>query len=165
MLKDVNSSYISDSELGIYIKDTQWEHLSVLTLGTNNLDGYSSVFKTDNLKSAIDRFKKSYDYIIIDMPSLENLSYAQIIAAATDGCLFVIKKGINEVVEGSLINEKLSNIGCKLLGCIFNKEKKSTEILDEKYSGFFNMEYEARKNKGLNRTNRKLNSNKSIAKV
>jgi capsular exopolysaccharide synthesis family protein len=158
ILQDMNSSYVNDTELKIYINDTQCEHLSMLTLGTNNLDNYSSVFKTDNLKSVIERFKKNFDYIIIDMPSFKNLSYTQIIAGATDGYFFVLKEGINEVSEGGLIKEKLSNIGCKLLGCVLNKEKKPTAIFDEKYNSFFNMGYEGRKN-------RVLTSNKVTAKV
>lgn len=147
ILKDINSAYISDAELKNYINDTQRENLSILALGDYNLDNSMSVFKTENLKLALERLKISFDYIIIDAPSFENLSYTQIVTRAADGCLFVLKEGIYEVGQGPFIKERIDTMGCKVLGCILDKEKKSTKIFDDEYSGLFNLEYRTRKNK------------------
>lgn len=147
ILQEMGTLHISDIELKNYINDTQCENLSDLRLGTNNLDDYDSIFKTENLKSIIECLKKSYDYIIIDAPSFEKLSYTQILAGATDGCLFVMKEGVNEVSKADLIKDKLAKIGCKVLGCVLNKEKKPTEIFEGKYSNFFNVQYKGRKNR------------------
>lgn len=146
ILQGMNSSRISDVVLKSHINDTQCENLSILSLGTNNLNDYDSIFKTENLKLAIESLKESFDYIIIDAPSFENLSYTQIIAAATDGCLFVLQEGVNEVSKGDLIKDKLSNIGCRVLGCVLNK-KKPTYRFKCKYSNLFNVEYQGRKNR------------------
>lgn len=131
MLEDINSSHINEEQIKSYIEDTQCEYLSMLTLGTNNLDKYYSVFKIEYLKTVMEQLKKNFNYIIIDAPSFENLSYTQIVTAASDGCLFVLKEGINEVSQGSRIKANIATIGCKVLGCILNKEKISTEIFDD----------------------------------
>lgn len=135
ILEDINSAHINDWNLKSYIEDTQSEYLSILRLGTNDLDNYFSVFKIEYLKIVMDKLKKNFNYIILDVPSFENLSYAQIISSVTDGCLFVLKEGVNEVSEGRIIKDKLTKIGCKVLGCIFNKEKVPTEVFDNSTGG------------------------------
>lgn len=139
ILEHINSEHIDDLKLKSYIEDTQFEHLSILRLGTNNLNNYFSVFKMEYLKIVIDQLKKNFNYIILDIPSLEKLSYAQIISSVTDGCLFVLKEGVNEVSEGRIIRDKLNKIGCKVLGCIFNKEKIPTELLNYFAGGKMNI--------------------------
>lgn len=135
ILEHINSEHINDWKLKSYVEDTQFEYLSILRLGTNDLNDYFSVFKIEYLKIVVDQLKKNFNYIILDIPSFENLSYAQIISSVTDGCLFVLKEGINEVSEGRIIKDKLTKIGCKVLGCIFNKEKIPTEIFDNSTGG------------------------------
>jgi capsular exopolysaccharide synthesis family protein len=131
ILEYINSDHINDWKLKSYIEDTQFEYLSILKLGTNDLNNYFSVFKKEYLKIIMDKLKKEFNYIILDIPSFKNLSYAQIISSATDGCLFVLKEGVNDVSEGKVIGDKLNKIGCKVLGCIFNKEKIPTEFLND----------------------------------
>jgi Mrp family chromosome partitioning ATPase len=135
ILEYINSEDINDWKLKNYIEDTQFEYLSILRLGTSDLNDYFSVFKIEYLKMVIDQLKKSFNYIILDIPSFENLSYAEVISSATDGCLFVLKEGVNEVSEGRIIRDKLNKIGCKVLGCIFNKEKIPTELFNNLTGG------------------------------
>lgn len=148
MLKGFDNTYKSDLELKSYISDTKCENLSMLVLGDNKLDNHMAIFNIRNLKIAIERLKISFDYIIMDTPSFENLSYAQIAASATDGCLFVLREGIHEVSEGRIIKDKLDTIGCKVLGCILNKEKTTTKVLNDISDSFTNVEGGTRKQRG-----------------
>lgn len=140
LLEAENRAPLNESQLLNYINNTQQENLSTLTLGDSNLDRHGSIFKAVSLKAVMERLKKSFDYIIVDAPSFENYSYTQIIASAADRCLFVIKEGRNEVSEANLIKNKLDNIGCKVLGCALDKEKRTTKIFDDRQNSLFNKE-------------------------
>lgn len=133
-LKDqqLNRENINEISLRSCIKETSCEYLSIASLGEYNLDSYSLMFKTEYLKVVMELLKKKFDYIIIDAPSFNNLSYTQIITRAADGCLFVLKEGVNEVTEASSIKDKIDTMGCRMLGCVLNKEKHSTKIFDDK---------------------------------
>ncbi|UZW14936.1 CpsD/CapB family tyrosine-protein kinase [Clostridium pasteurianum] len=135
ILKYIDSENTNAWKLKSYIEDTQFKGLSILKLGTNNLNDYFSIFKIEYLKIIMDELKKNFNYIILDIPSFENLSYAQILSSASDGCLFVLKEGVNEISEVRTIKDNLNKIGCKVLGCIFNKEKISTELFNDSTGG------------------------------
>lgn len=157
LLSKVNSQEINDIQLKDYVDDTRYKNLSIMKLGTNNLEQYNSVFKIEYLKRVMELLKKNYFYIIVEAPSFENLSYTQIITSASDGCLFVLKAGINELSEGNLIKANIDTIGCKVLGCILNKEKKPTKLFDDEEKSFFNMKYRNEKNKVI--SNGRINAN------
>lgn len=144
ILEKMNSSDINYEQLKSYIDDTEYEYLSTLKLGINNIEKYNSVFYIENLKKVIELLKKSFLYIILEVPSFENFSYTQSITSASDGCLFVLKSRINEVCESNLIKAKINTLGCKVLGCIMSKEKGPTKLFNEKDSAFFNIKYEGK---------------------
>ncbi|MGH4119463.1 AAA family ATPase [Clostridium sp.] len=140
-----NSRNINDAQLINYTIDSQRENISTLSLGVNSLENYNLVFKTEYLRTIMEYLKKYYDYLIIDAPSFINLSYTQIVTAATDGCLFVLKEGSNEINEGSEIKDKIATIKCKVLGCIFNKGNDRNELFEGTNNSFSNVKYKARK--------------------
>jgi capsular exopolysaccharide synthesis family protein len=141
----VNSQNISGTQLKGYIIDSRLENLSILPLGVNSLDNYSLVFKTQYLRIIIEQLKKYYDYLIVDAPSFINLSYTQIVTSVTDGCLFVLKEGVNAINEGDEIKDKIDTIGCKVLGCIFNKGSDRNILFEDTDNSFTNVKYNGRK--------------------
>jgi Mrp family chromosome partitioning ATPase len=151
----VNGTNINDTQLKSYIIDSQYENLSTLSLGVNSLDNYRSVFKSEYLRIIMERLKRYYDYLIVDAPSFINLSYTQIVSAATDGCLFVLKEGVNEINEGNEIKDKMATIECKVLGCIFNKSNDGNKIFGDKNKDFINVEDKVRR--GRAKINQKVN--------
>jgi capsular exopolysaccharide synthesis family protein len=151
----IKGTSIYDTQLINYVIDSQCENLSTLSLGVNDLEKYSFLFNTENLRTAMERLKKYYDYLIVDAPSFINLSYTQIVSAATDGCLFVLKKGVHEISQGNEIKDKIATIECKVLGCIFNKSNDRNKMFGDVNKGFINVEYKFRK--GRAKINQKVN--------
>ena len=141
----VSSLNINDAQLMNYIIDSPLDNLSTVPLGVNSLDNYRLLFKTEYLRTIMEHLKKYYDYLIIDAPSFINLSYMQILSAATDGCLFVLKEGVNDLNEGPEIKDKIATIKCKVLGCIFNKGNDSNELFKDTKKSFFDVKYKVRK--------------------
>lgn len=156
ILESIKNIHINDLQLKKYIYATNCENLSMLLLGTNDLDKYSSVFKSEYLKKVIDQLEKEFQFIIIDVPSFEYLSFTQIITSVCDGCLFVLKDGTNEVSEGNAIREKLDTIGCKILGCVLEKEKSPSRIFKGRYNDLFDLECKSVKKSVL--TNREFSA-------
>lgn len=143
----VNCTIINYIQLKNYIIDCQLENLSMLPLGVNSLNNFGYTFKTEYLRIIMENLKTCYDYLIVDAPSFINLSYTQIVSAATDGCLFVLKEGVNEVNEGDEIKERIATIQCKVLGCIFNKGNDRNKVFDDMNNSFINVKYIGRKSR------------------
>jgi len=156
----VNGVNIEDIHLKSFIIDSQYENLSTLQLGVNSLNNYNHVFKKEYLRTIMERLKKYYDYLIVDAPSFTNLSYMQILSAATDGCLFVIKEGVNEIKEGAEIKEKIGTLECKTLGCIFNKSNARDKVFDDINKKAINIKY-TRKNSSTE-INQKINDRSKL---
>ncbi|AWI06391.1 Wzz/FepE/Etk N-terminal domain-containing protein [Clostridium drakei] len=148
-LKDqqLDREKISEISLRGCIKRTSCEYLSVASIGNYNLDGYNFIVKTEYLKIIMEFLKKKFDYIIIDTPSFTNLSYTQVITGSADACLFVLKEGVNEVTEAASIKDNIDTMGCRMLGCVLNKEKTTTKIFDKEFNNLIGIEYTNRKNK------------------
>lgn len=136
-----NTSFNNDIQIGGLIKETQIDNLSMLPLGLYNLNSDCSMFKTIYLRTFIESIKEDFDFIIIDAPSFTNLSFTQIIAAATDACLFVLGEGVYEIDGGNDIRNKIESLDCMVLGCILNKAKKSNRIFAAKSNNSLEIEY------------------------
>lgn len=69
---------------------------------------------------ALDTFKEYYDYIILDLPPVEEVSDAMAVAKIVDGILLVTRQDYgNRVVFGSAVKE-FEFIDAKILGVVFN---------------------------------------------
>ncbi|OPJ62697.1 CpsD/CapB family tyrosine-protein kinase [Clostridium oryzae] len=145
VVEAISGSRINGLEIKNCIEKTESDYLSVLELGTNNLEKYSPILKKEYLKRTIDVLKQGFDCIVVDAPSFENLSFTQIITSAADGCMFVLKDKVNELNEARNIKEKLNTMGCKVLGCILEKEKKPTKLFKDKYNDFFRTDNKTKK--------------------
>lgn len=151
----VNGTSIYDIQLINYVIDSPCENLSTLSLGVNDLDKYSFLFNSEYLKTVMECLKKYYDYLIVDAPSFINLSYTQVLSAATDGCLFVLKKGVHQISQGNEIKDKIATIECKVLGCIFSKSNEHNKIFGDMNKGYVNVKYKFRR--GRDKINQKVN--------
>lgn len=69
---------------------------------------------------ALQSFKDYYDYIILDLPPVEEVSDAMVVAKIVDGILLVTRQDYgNRVVFGSAVKE-FEFIDAKILGVVFN---------------------------------------------
>ncbi|WP_297518501.1 CpsD/CapB family tyrosine-protein kinase [uncultured Clostridium sp.] len=80
----------------------------------------SELLGSDHMKKLLVELKERYDYIIIDTPPVLAVSDAQVLAANTDGVVFVVKS--SETKKEDIIQAKanLDKVNAPIVGSVLN---------------------------------------------
>lgn len=99
-------------------------HLDILTSGPIP-PSPSEMLGSDKMENLLDLLSEEYDYIFIDMPPINAVSDALILAPKTDGIVFIVQDLIttHEEFQKSLSSIEFANV--KLLGVVINGSSKS----------------------------------------
>ena len=74
----------------------------------------------DGMKEAINRFRQVYDYIILDLPPVGEVSDALVAASLVDGYLLVVRQNYcNSNILHSAVKQ-FEFVGAKILGVVLN---------------------------------------------
>ena len=93
--------------------------INIVTSGPNPPNPIE-LLSSARMGKALDTFKEYYDYIILDLPPVEEVSDAMAVAKIVDGILLVTRQDYgNRVVFGSAVKE-FEFIDAKILGVVFN---------------------------------------------
>lgn len=96
------------------------EHLDILTSG-NTLQGNGEILLEEEMQQFLCVAREEYDYILLDMPSLETVADAATISHCVDGVVLIMNSRNDKVNELRDAKRKLEKAGATLLGCILNK--------------------------------------------
>ena len=105
---------------------------SVVTAGRkppNPVELLSSETMTDLLES----LRQSYDYVLLDLPPVGEVSDALAIAKQTDGMLLVVRQNYCNYPAVTTTVRQFEFVGAKILGVIFNATYESTGKYGRKY--------------------------------
>lgn len=80
----------------------------------------SELLNSSLMEDLLESFTAEYDYIIADMPPVEIVSDALILAKSCDGLIVVVREGKSEREEIRSTVRKIEFIGGKLLGFIYS---------------------------------------------
>ena len=94
-------------------------NLELITSGTM-IPSSATLLDSQRMRMLIDYWSKSYDYVIIDTPSLDLTADAPIMGRIADGVLLVVKPGSVERSQASFSKEILDQSGLNMLGIVFN---------------------------------------------
>lgn len=94
-------------------------NLDLITSGTT-IPASAALLDSQRMRMLIDYWSESYDYVIIDTPSLDLTADAPIIGRIADGVLFVVKPGSVDRAQASFTKEILDQSGLNMLGIVFN---------------------------------------------
>lgn len=88
----------------------------------------SELLNSNRMNGLMKRFEEMYDIIIYDMPPVTSVTDAQIMAAKSDGVVFVIRHGVAK--KDSVLNaqELLEMVNANILGVVFNGVEKKTDF-------------------------------------
>lgn len=98
------------------------ENLNVLTNGTAKPIA-GGLLETETVQQFLTDARDEYDYILIDMPSVETSVDILVTAPKTDGVLLVVTSGEDKLNALTETKIKLEKAGAKVLGCILDKAK------------------------------------------
>ena len=78
------------------------------------------LLSSDRMKNALDIMRKVFDYVILDLPPVGEVSDAMAIAKETDGILLVVRQNYCDRVVLAEAARQFDFINAKTLGVIFN---------------------------------------------
>ena len=91
----------------------------VITAG-HNPPNPVELLSSDRMKNALDIMRKAFDYVILDLPPVGEVSDAMAIAKETDGILLVVRQNYCDRVVLAEAARQFDFINAKTLGVIFN---------------------------------------------
>ena len=110
----------SQADISQVLYNTQNEYLDIIFSGAfppNPAD----LLSLPRLPEILEKFKKMYDYIIIDSPPLGLVIDAAIVAPYCDGAIMVLSPGVIKTADAREVKEQLKKSGCKILGAVINQ--------------------------------------------
>ncbi len=84
------------------------------------------LISSEKMRNSIEDFRKVYDYIIIDLPPICEVSDALAIADYVDGMLLVVRQNYCNSVALTKAVSQFDFVDTKLLGTVFNCSKEET---------------------------------------
>lgn len=121
-----------DQELSEVIQQVTGTDIHVLTSGPIPPNP-SELLNSNRMNLLMKRLEEIYDIIIYDMPPVTSVTDAQIMAAKSDGVVFVIRHSVSQ--KSAILNAKelLEMVNANILGVVFNGVVKKT---DQFYYGY-----------------------------
>ncbi|ARV62593.1 lipopolysaccharide biosynthesis protein [Nostocales cyanobacterium HT-58-2] len=109
---------VAQAEVNTAIKEVM-DNLYVLTSGVVP-PSPASLLDSKRMASLIESFAASYDFVIIDAPSLTVAADAATLGQMADGVLFVVRPGVVDSVNAVFAKELLEKSGQNVLGQVVN---------------------------------------------
>lgn len=93
------------------------------------------LLSSERMVKAVTKLKAAYDYIILDLPPVEEVSDALVAAKLADGILLVVRQDYcnRNAVEHAV--KQLEFVNAKVLGVIFNATSEGGGLYKKYYSG------------------------------
>ena len=101
------------------IVSTEYENLSILNAGRCPPNPAELLYG-DRLTALIEKLKSEYDFVFIDLPPMNVISDAAIIAPMLDGYVFVVRAGSSDkrLVQSAI--DSITHVEGKILGFVLN---------------------------------------------
>ena len=105
---------------------------SVVTAGRNPPNPVE-LLSSDAMTQLFENLRETYDYVILDLPPVGEVSDALAIAKQTDGMLLVVRQNYCSYPAVSATVRQFEFVGAKILGVIFNATYEHTGKYGKKY--------------------------------
>lgn len=101
------------------ICDTSYDNLSYIASSETDAEAVSLVCSAE-LNKLLDALKYSYDYIIVDMPSINTAVDASVVATAVDATVMVTSRMKSDKSSLRKAYEQLNKVGANVIGVVVN---------------------------------------------
>lgn len=105
-----------------------------LMLQSTKVDNSSEIISSENLKVFLEYAKKYFDYVIIDTSAISVTADIEIFSEFVDKVLLVIKQDTAKAEDINNAIDMLERNKCELLGCVYNRDSRSTKDGDNGYN-------------------------------
>jgi capsular exopolysaccharide synthesis family protein len=115
----LNELLLGEKSLDDVIKQTRFEHLSVITCGA----ALSHFFTSESLNSFIEKVEPFFDWILFDSPPIHSCNESRTIAAKVDCVVMVAQAESTRWEVAQSAKAIIENKKIKILGAVLNRRK------------------------------------------
>ena len=108
---------------------------SVIAAGRNPPNPIE-LLSSEGMKQALDRFRQDFDYIILDLPPVGEVSDALVAATLVDGILLVVRQNYCNSHSLRSSVEQFDFVGCRVLGVVLNCAAENNRRYTYRYKGY-----------------------------
>ena len=109
-------------ESALFVADEQIKDLVVLASGPTPPNP-SELLGSAQMKALLARFRKGFDYVVIDTPPVNAVTDASVLAAITDAAILVVDTNKATYPAVQHAKQALERVGGQVLGSVMNKMK------------------------------------------
>jgi capsular exopolysaccharide synthesis family protein len=109
-------------EATLFVPDEQVTDLVILASGPTPPNP-SELLGSAQMNGLVARFRKHFDYVVIDTPPVNAVTDASVLAANTDATILVIDTNKATYTAVQHAKQALDRVGAKVLGSVMNKMK------------------------------------------
>lgn len=100
------------------------------------------LLNSGRMRKALDQLRGSYDYIILDLPPVGEVSDALVASKLVDGILLVVRQNYCNRTLLSAAVQQFSFVGTRILGVVMNCADEEMGTYGKKYRGYRRNRYE-----------------------
>lgn len=123
----------------------------VVTAGRNPPNPIE-LLSSDKMSKLLENLRQSYDYVILDLPPVGEVSDALAIAKQTDGMLLVVRQNYCNRLAVSTTVKQFAFVGAKVLGVIYNAAAEHNGTYGKKYYKRYGSKYAGAYSRARNNT-------------
>ena len=112
----------------------------VITAGQNPPNP-AELLSSNKMNLVLDTLRKHYDYVIVDLPPIKEVSDSLAVADKLDGMLLVVRQNCCNRVDLSNTVRQLAFVNAKVLGVVFNGVSETVKGYGRKYYNRYNRGY------------------------
>lgn len=109
-----------DGPVKEFAKKLRPENLWLISCGATSPD-VATLLNSDRMKTRLAEIRKEFDYVLIDVPPLNQYADATALARLTDGIVVVLEANVTRKEAASKAIESLRSSGISILGAVLNK--------------------------------------------
>jgi receptor protein-tyrosine kinase len=119
----LSNLFVQDmSDASLFVLDEEVKDLVVLGSGPTPPNP-SELLGSAQMKALLARFKKGFDYVVMDTPPVNAVTDASVLAASTDAAILVVETNKATYTAVQHAKQGLERVGGKVLGSVMNKMK------------------------------------------
>jgi succinoglycan biosynthesis transport protein ExoP len=116
----LTDSLLQDGPVRSFTKQVRRENLWLLSCGTLAADS-PNLLRTEKLKARAEELRQQFDFILLDVPALNQYADAAAVAKLCDGIILVLEANSTRREAARKITESLQATNTPILGVVLNK--------------------------------------------
>lgn len=122
--KGLSTILSGNSSIEDAIRYTTIPNLNVITSGPIPPNA-SALLGNRKIREIIEKFNKSNDLVIIDVPPVNTMADASIVATTVDSTILVTPQGLSDKKSTQMAIDQLNKVNANILGAIMNMTKSN----------------------------------------